>query len=80
MLPLIWKHEADKFDPNAQQNEYKYVFMRNFASKNSLKPLFKVNAQAKISHSKGVFVLFLLSIWVQFVCLFFMLHDAKITQ
>ena len=47
------------------------LLLRNCASKNSLKTLFKVNAQAKISHSKGVFVLFLLSIWVQFVCFIF---------
>ena len=44
------------------------LLLRNCASKNSLKPLFKVNAQAKINLNKGVFVLFPLSIWFQFVC------------
>ena len=47
------------------------LLLRNCASKNSLKTLFKVNVQAKISHSKRVFVLFLLSIRVQFVCIIF---------
>ena len=41
------------------------LILRNCASKNSLKPLFKVNVQAKISLRKGVFVLFLLSTWVR---------------
>ena len=54
------------------------LLLRNCASKNSLKTLFKVIAQAKISLNKGVFVLFLLSISVQFVCFIFLLHDAKI--
>ena len=47
------------------------LLLRNCASKNSLKTLFKVNAEAKISLNKGVFALFLLSIWVQFVCFIF---------
>ena len=40
------------------------LLLRNFVSKNSLKTLFKVDVQAK----RCVFELFLLSIWVQFVC------------
>ena len=47
------------------------LLFRNCVSKNSQKTLFKVNVQAKISHSKGVFVFFLLGIWVQFVCFIF---------
>ena len=47
------------------------LLLRNCASKNSLKAPFIVNVQAKISRSKGVSVLFLLSIWVQFVCFIF---------
>jgi hypothetical protein len=45
--------------------------LRNCASKNSLKTLFKVDLQAKITRNKSVFLLFLLSIWVQFVCFIF---------
>ena len=46
------------------------LLLRNCTSKNSLKPLFKVNAEAKTSLNIGVFVLFLF-----LICL---LHDAKI--
>ena len=35
------------------------LLLRNCASKNSLKTLFKVNAQTKISHSESVFVQFM---------------------
>ena len=41
------------------------LILCNCASKNSLKPLFKENVQAKISLRKGVFVLFLLNTWVR---------------
>ena len=47
------------------------LLLRNCTSKNSLKTLFKLNGQAKPSLNKGLFVLFVLSIWVQFVCFIF---------
>ena len=49
------------------------LLLRSCASKNSLKTLFKVNAQAKISHCKGVFVVSIEHLGP--TCL---LHDAKI--
>ena len=47
------------------------LLLGNFASKNSLNTQFKVNAQAKINLTSGIFVLFLLRIWVQFVYFIF---------
>ena len=74
-------HRADKLDPNALYKEYKYTLLwLIFACTLTLKRVFSEFLETQLRSSKGVFVLFLLSIWVQFVC--FMLsnyrkHDFK---